>query len=169
MTIQEQIEAASLVRDVRTKIVSALLFDHERKDGEIAGELGVTRGRVRGVREVLELSGRIPKWRPPKWRSSDQHHRVDLPDFFTYVVESEKCGILKVGRSKGVVERIKCLQSHSPDKLRIFATIPNGRWEKILHDRLVDHHSHGEWFERNEQVMAIISDVMLEAESIPRS
>ena len=180
MTVQEQIEVARSRCEIRTMIIDALLIDHERKDGEIACELGmgVTGSRVRGIRSVLELSGRIPKWRPSKWcppkqRSIDQktrqYHRLDLPDFFTYIIESEKCGKLKVGRSKDVVERVKCLQSHSPDKLRIFATIPNGRWEKVLHDRLDDYHSYGEWFEHNDQVMSIISDVIREAESIPRS
>lgn len=58
-------------------------------------------------------------------------------------------GLIKVGYSHGLAERLETLRNNSPVPLRIFGLIRGGRaLEQWAHHKLADHRSHSEWFER---------------------
>tara|TARA_A100001015_G_C14951098_1_gene696792 strand:+ start:18 stop:311 length:294 start_codon:yes stop_codon:yes gene_type:complete len=69
-----------------------------------------------------------------------------------YIIQSDKNGAIKIGRSKNPPKRLKQLQTGCPDKLKIILVVENmGHLEKNLHQRLKDYKSRkkGEWFEFN--------------------
>ena len=160
--IRRQLEDAGSVpmwreRDfgLQSEIEAALLSNHERSNSVVARDVGSTNTSWVGtVRRQLEDAGSISVWRSyPGWASS----------MCTYIVKGLMTGRFKVGISCDMDRRLKELQSHSPDDLTIFAIIPGVKWEKILHERLADHHCHGEWFERNDATKRIVFEVLEEA------
>jgi|SRR6056300_268762 predicted GIY-YIG superfamily endonuclease len=69
---------------------------------------------------------------------------------YLYIIQSDKTGSLKIGRSKNPERRLKQLQTGSPYKLKlIFAAESKGHMEKPLHERLkrFKERRRGEWFD----------------------
>ena len=67
-----------------------------------------------------------------------------------YVVQSDVSGAIKIGRSKNPEKRLKQLQTGSPYKLRLLASVRNkGLLEKSLHESLrpFKQACKGEWFD----------------------
>lgn len=76
---------------------------------------------------------------------------------FVYFIAGED-GPVKIGYSAHPRRRLKALQSGSPLKLRILAQIEGDQAdEKEFHRRFQSIHSHGEWFERTDELMAEVS------------
>lgn len=66
-----------------------------------------------------------------------------------YILQENKTGRIKIGRSKDVPARLKQLQTGCPNRLRVILTIPDrGDLEFPLHKRLEHHRmrADGEWF-----------------------
>ena len=66
-----------------------------------------------------------------------------------YLIQSDRTGAVKVGRSQDPSERLKQLQTASPHKLRIILVLQNqGHMEMRLHKRLARGRTQGgeEWF-----------------------
>jgi len=69
-----------------------------------------------------------------------------------YIIQSDKSGAIKIGRSKNPQKRLKQLQTGSPFKLRILLILEGkGSIEKQLHHRLDEYKQDckGEWFDFN--------------------
>lgn len=69
---------------------------------------------------------------------------------YLYIIQSDKTGSLKIGRSKDPEKRLKQLQTGSPYSLKlIFMAEGKGHLEKRLHERLKDYRQRrkGEWFD----------------------
>ena len=67
-----------------------------------------------------------------------------------YIIQTDKTGAFKIGRSKNPTKRLKQLQTGCPDKLRLLLVLENkGHMEKNLHQRLRNFKSrrNGEWFD----------------------
>ena len=67
-----------------------------------------------------------------------------------YIIQSDKTGAIKIGRSKNPSKRLKQLQTGCPDKLKLLVIFENkGHLEKNLHRRLKSYKSRrrGEWFD----------------------
>tara|TARA_B100000212_G_scaffold305555_1_gene253632 strand:- start:516 stop:821 length:306 start_codon:yes stop_codon:yes gene_type:complete len=67
-----------------------------------------------------------------------------------YIIQSDKTGDIKIGRSKDPKRRLKQLQTGSPHKLKLLLVIEGkGKIEKSLHNRLQQYRSrrNGEWFD----------------------
>tara|TARA_B100002019_G_scaffold291356_1_gene311314 strand:+ start:10978 stop:11289 length:312 start_codon:yes stop_codon:yes gene_type:complete len=67
-----------------------------------------------------------------------------------YIIQSDKTGSLKIGRSKDPEKRLKQLQTGSPYSLRLILIIENsGHMEKQLHNHLKRYKERrrGEWFD----------------------
>jgi len=69
-----------------------------------------------------------------------------------YIIQSDKTGALKIGRSKNPKQRLKQLQTGSPYKLKLILIVEGkGNIEKNLHERLKRYRQrrNGEWFDFN--------------------
>ena len=67
-----------------------------------------------------------------------------------YIIQSDKTGSLKIGRSKDPVSRLKQLQTGSPHSLKLILIAENkGHLEKKLHKDLkrFKNRRKGEWFD----------------------
>jgi len=64
-----------------------------------------------------------------------------------YFIQSDKTGMIKIGRSKNPQKRLCQLQTGNPNKLKLIASFKGMGWkEKILHERLSRYRLEGEWF-----------------------
>ena len=64
-----------------------------------------------------------------------------------YIIQSDKTGMIKIGRSKNPQKRLKQLQTGNPNKLKLIASFKGEGWkEKIVHERLDRYRLEGEWF-----------------------
>jgi hypothetical protein len=80
---------------------------------------------------------------------------------FIYFIRGELTGRIKIGWATKPGERLKALQTASPDKLLIVAAHPgNGRDEKALHQQFAAHRVHGEWFEGVPEIIAHIQGII---------
>lgn len=145
--------------DIVADIRGELLNDYQRINKDIADVFGCTDGAVRSVRLQLERDGDIPVWRGSSGGNKTQH---------TYIVQGRLTGKFKVGKAKDVVKRVKDMQVGSPDTLDVVAILDGSRWEKVLHGKLEPHHSHGEWFEWNDESSEIVSATIKEAKDSQR-
>jgi hypothetical protein len=65
-----------------------------------------------------------------------------------YFIRNETNGRVKIGYSANVKARLASLQTASPDKLTLLASIPGEKdREKSLHNQLCAHRLNGEWFD----------------------
>jgi len=67
-----------------------------------------------------------------------------------YIIQTDKTGAIKIGRSKNPEKRLKQLQTGCPDKLKLLLIVENfGHIEKNLHRDLRSYRSRrtGEWFD----------------------
>lgn len=64
-----------------------------------------------------------------------------------YIIQSDLTGMIKIGRSKDPVKRLKQLQTGNPNKLKLIASFEGLGWkEKVLHEQLSLYRLEGEWF-----------------------
>ena len=64
-----------------------------------------------------------------------------------YIIQSDVTGMIKVGRSKNPLKRLKQLQTGNPNKLKLIASFKGEGWkEKSIHERLDRYRLEGEWF-----------------------
>ena len=64
-----------------------------------------------------------------------------------YIIQSDKTGMIKIGRSKDPEKRLKQLQTGNPNKLKLIACFKNEGWrEKQIHESLRAYRLKGEWF-----------------------
>jgi T5orf172 domain len=81
---------------------------------------------------------------------STQQKRDPVPGRHLYIIQSDRTGAVKIGRSSDPEKRLLSLQTGSPHKLRLLASFEGrGDEEKALH-RLVRKFRYrvekGEWF-----------------------
>tara|TARA_B100000131_G_C18023053_1_gene575364 strand:+ start:493 stop:786 length:294 start_codon:yes stop_codon:yes gene_type:complete len=66
---------------------------------------------------------------------------------FLYIIQSDLTGMIKIGRSKDPVKRLKQLQTGNPNELKLIASFKDQGWkEKIIHESLKSFRLKGEWF-----------------------
>lgn len=80
---------------------------------------------------------------------------------FVYFVQGEQLRLIKIGIARDLNNRLKGLQTGSPDKLTLLGVImPKTRTplqlEDQLHARFADDRSHGEWFRPSAALLAYI-------------
>ena len=64
-----------------------------------------------------------------------------------YIIQSDKSGMIKIGRSRNPAKRLKQLQTGNPNRLKLIASFKGMGWrEKLLHERLESWSEQGEWF-----------------------
>lgn len=79
---------------------------------------------------------------------------------YIYFIQESGDGCIKIGRSKDPISRLKAIQGHNPNSLKLLKVI-NGdiEEEKILHGLFFRERirSAGEWFVPSEELMKFIN------------
>lgn len=92
--------------------------------------------------------------------SGEQRARVRRAQMNTvhiYFILAEGVDMVKIGKSRKPLSRMKEMQVGCPVPLRLLLTVrANHSTERHLHAILAEHHSHGEWFRLSEQVLSLI-------------
>ena len=67
---------------------------------------------------------------------------------FVYFIQGQTTGLIKIGQTaRSVSNRLRVIQSNSPDKLEVIKVIKSEKGaEQFLHDKFESVRSHGEWF-----------------------
>ena len=64
-----------------------------------------------------------------------------------YFIQSDRTGMIKIGRSKDPCKRLKQLQTGNANKLKLIASFKGMGWrEKLIHEKLNRWSEEGEWF-----------------------
>ena len=80
-----------------------------------------------------------------------------MSEYVYFIKPVGMAGPIKIGVSQYVPERLMKLAVWSPFPLEVAVTIPgNAALETNLHDCLLEHRSHGEWFHPNPPVLELI-------------
>lgn len=75
-----------------------------------------------------------------------------------YVIEAVGLGVVKIGFTRDIGERMRKLAPGCPTPLRLLAMMTGGpSTEKHLHRSLATLHAHGEWFRLGPELEAIIA------------
>jgi hypothetical protein len=76
-----------------------------------------------------------------------------------YFITCREQGVCKIGRAQNAKSRLSSLQTASPTKLALEATLPGDReLEQQLHQRFAAHRLKGEWFAITDELDALIND-----------
>jgi hypothetical protein len=74
-----------------------------------------------------------------------------------YFLACMSAGLVKIGKTKNLEQRIKTLMTMSPVPLTLLAApICHPLAEMAVHQMLAEHRSHGEWFRMAEPVLDVI-------------
>jgi len=78
----------------------------------------------------------------------------------SYVYFIDAGNLIKIGVTKDVGKRLAALKTGSPVQLAILGFIPGTKQkEKELHHRFSSYRTHGEWFEKNDDLINYIKEV----------
>ena len=83
-----------------------------------------------------------------------------------YFVRAKTLGLIKIGLTMNMNDRMKTLRVGSPDQLELVGAVMDrdaDRLEGRLHARFADHRSHGEWFHPCPELLEVIALYPLEA------
>lgn len=87
----------------------------------------------------------------------DSHREPTTKNEHVYFLLSKKSKTLKIGYSSHLSNRIKSLQSSSPDSLTLPKAIPGSKQlEAELHKKFAANRLHGEWFSATPEVIEYI-------------
>ena len=79
---------------------------------------------------------------------------------YVYFIQSEQTGAIKIGVSTSPKDRLATLQTGSSDNLCLLGSTPGDiALEKQLHLKFSRYSIGGEWFELNEELIALIKKV----------
>ncbi len=79
-----------------------------------------------------------------------------------YFIQAGDDGLIKIGSSTNVNQRLNALQSASPEKLRLLVSINDNKdnsLEKQLHSKFAKDRIRGEWFNPSTELMYIIDSL----------
>jgi hypothetical protein len=77
----------------------------------------------------------------------------------TYVIQAEKCGPVKIGKTTNIESRLKALQTGHPNELVVLAFGGTTETERRMHRELSEHRIRGEWFEYSMPVRHAIAQL----------
>jgi hypothetical protein len=133
----------------------------------ISAKLGLSVNELDEVkRRLVEVDLIDDRFHPLNW-DSRQHSYQRYPDGmkpdgfkgYVYFIGSES-GPVKIGYSKNPWARLSELQTASADELSVVATVKTTEdSESSIHDALTDLRIKGEWFERNDLIIKVLSEI----------
>jgi hypothetical protein len=78
-----------------------------------------------------------------------------------YFVQAVELRLIKIGSAKRVWRRLSAIRVGSPDRLNLLGVIPTDqpvKLERELHEAFDYARSHGEWFNPNPELLALIAE-----------
>lgn len=80
---------------------------------------------------------------------------------FVYFVQSPSTGLIKIGTTGNVQQRLSSLCAETSENMVLLATLEGGfRLEKQLHGHFRDERRHGEWFEPGPELVAMVASIV---------
>ncbi len=76
-----------------------------------------------------------------------------------YFIQGAKTGLIKIGQTIKVVQRVRTLQAESPDRLTVLAVLKNKIDDHPYHAKFATSWSHGEWFYPTPDLLAFIATI----------
>lgn len=77
-----------------------------------------------------------------------------------YFIGAEVTGLIKIGCAVNPQARLRSLQTGSPDRLSIIATVPgDAAMERGLHSQFAADRMHGEWFRQSPALIELIESI----------
>lgn len=96
------------------------------------------------------------EWEAAQWPCGWRAFKPARPDERVYFIGT-KDGPVKIGLTNHPATRLQHHQTSSPEELLLLAIVPGGRsLERAYHGCFDQHRIRGEWFARNELMMAEI-------------
>lgn len=81
---------------------------------------------------------------------------------WVYFIQNMVTGLIKIGHSRMVKDRLSNLQIGSADRLSLLGVTPGGREkERALHERFSSQREGGEWFRRSDELLDLIESECL--------
>lgn len=114
--------------------MSARVMNREEAEAVVANIDRLLAERADAHAELARLAGPVKDV-----RRSAEH---------VYFIKGVSTGLIKIGAASNPRERLKSLQTGSPDTLQLVAVIEGGgqRLERQLQKQFLASRSHGEWF-----------------------
>lgn len=162
---------------VKTSVQNDMVIEDATKRGVAAHRIHPI--LERGVGYIEDKHGQITKFRSAKVEDHELARTIrGLPiegmateapkresaatEQAVYFIAAEGTDIVKIGIAAKPTERLKELQTASPHKLSILATMPGGKpRERQLHRQFAATRMTGEWFRRTPELDALIADAAL--------
>ena len=147
------VEALELINGMLSAALDvAMASDEEIYDGlpaNLVARLKEIEGQP-GMRQALYQAAQMRKAGKVLRRG-----RPDASGRLVYFIRAERSGLIKIGSAANPQERLRSLQTGSPEPLSIVGVKPGGeRLERALHAKFADFRSHGEWFHPSDELLA---------------
>jgi Meiotically up-regulated gene 113 len=157
-------EAADAIIDKATSRGALMHRLHPMKDrgvGWVEDEHGeLTKFRAAKV-EDHELENLIRCVAPKGMTTEPPPVEAAKPDQRVYFIEAGGTDLVKIGIAAAPKDRLRELQTASPHRLAMLATMPGGKPEESrLHRQFAASRATGEWFHRTPELDALIADVI---------
>lgn len=79
-----------------------------------------------------------------------------------YFIRGQRSGMVKIGSTENLKERLRALKVGSPERLEIMALMEGGaEEERRLHETFAECRSNGEWFHPRTELLAFIEKLSL--------
>lgn len=104
----------------------------------------------------------MPRAKPPTDENGDRQARYRGQPIVpvVYFVQAVTMGLIKIGMTVDMSDRLKTLQVGCPDELKLLGVIYDRRARRIeqaLHARFNEHHVRGEWFRPDQSLLDYIA------------
>jgi hypothetical protein len=160
---------------VKTSLQNDMVIEDATRRGALAHRIHPT--LERGVGYIEDEHGQLTKFRAGKVEDEDLARTIrGLPiegmateapkkdakptSQSVYFIEAAGTDLVKIGIAAVPKDRLRELQTASPHKLSILATMPGGKVaESRLHRHFAASRATGEWFHRTPELDALIADV----------
>lgn len=98
-----------------------------------------------------------------KMRAHEPDHQAGSSR--VYFLHAPAVGMVKIGRSRNIEQRMIDLRCASPVPLKLIMTVDGGlTTERMMHERFKPYRKHGEWFKASRTLMRWIDSFRLGAE-----
>jgi len=76
-----------------------------------------------------------------------------------YFIQGRRTGLVKIGKTSNLCNRLGGMQVNSPDRLTVLAVIENANDDYPYHVQFVDDWEFGEWFKPSDALLAFIASL----------
>lgn len=100
---------------------------------------------------------------PPTLIDDEKMSEFIIQTRYVYFIEGMGTNLIKIGTSENPERRLKELQYSSPSKLRLITKIRGDTSKEAeLHCKFAKYRKHGEWFEKNVELLDFIINILME-------